>query len=77
MKLHRKKIHRSLILGSAAFIAFLCFLLSIQAYLSYSKSLYKRYDDKLSTILDYITNQTDIDDLYQCTLTGQKKRKIR
>ena len=75
MKLHRKKIHRSLILGSAAFIAFLCFLLSIQAYLSYSKSLYKRYDDKLSTILDYITNQTDIDDLYQCTLTGQKSEK--
>lgn len=75
MKLHRKKIHRSLILGSAAFITFLCFLLSIQAYLTYSKSLYKRYDDKLSSILDYITNQIDIDDLYQCTLTGQKSEK--
>ena len=75
MKLHRKKIHRSLILGSAAFITFLCFLLSIQAYLTYSKSLYKRYDDKLNNILDYITNQIDMDDLYQCTLTGKKSEK--
>ena len=75
MKLHRKKIHRSLILGSAAFITFLCFLLSIQAYLTYSKSLYKRYDDKLNNILDYITNQIDMDDLYQCTLTGVKSEK--
>ena len=75
MKLHRKKIHRSLILGSAAFIAFLCFLLSIQAYLTYSKSLYKRYDDKLNNILVYISNQIDMDDLYQSTLTGVKSEK--
>ena len=75
MKLHRKKIHRSLILGSAAFIAFLCFLLSIQAYLTYSKSLYKRYDDKLNNILVYISNQIDMDDLYQSTLTGIKSEK--
>ncbi len=75
MKLHRKKIHRSLILGSAAFIAFLCFLLSIQAYLSYSKSLYKRYNDKLNNILVYISNQIDMDDLYQSSLTGVKSEK--
>lgn len=68
----RKPINKSLILGSAVFIAFLSFLLSIQAYLTYSKSLYKRYDDKLSNILDYITNQIDVDDLYQCTRSGQK-----
>ena len=71
----KKPIHRSLILGSAVFIAFLSFLLSIQAYITYSSSLYKRYDDKLNNILDYITNQVDMDDLYQCTLTGQKSEK--
>ena len=72
---HKKTIHRSLILGSAVFIAFMCFLLSIQAYLTYSQSLYKRYDDKLSNILNYATNRIDLDDLYQNTITGQKTEK--
>ena len=75
MKEHKRPIHRSLILGSAVFVAFLCFILSVQSYLTYSKSLYKRYDDKLDNILNYITNQIDMDDLYQCTLTGQKSEK--
>jgi diguanylate cyclase (GGDEF)-like protein len=75
MKEHKKPIHKSLILGSAVFIAFLCFLLSIGAYFTYSKSLYKRYDDKLNNILNYATNQIDMDDLYQCTATGQKSEK--
>ena len=73
---HKKTIHRSLILGSAVFIAFMCFLLSIQAYLTYSQSLYKRYDDKLSNILNYATNSIDLDDLEQSTLTGQKTEKF-
>ena len=72
---HQRTIHRSLILGSAVFIAFMCFLLSIQAYLTYSQSLYKRYDDKLINILNYATNRMDLDDLYQNTITGQKTEK--
>jgi len=75
MKEHKRPIHRSLILGSTVFVTFLCFLLSIQAYLTYSKSLYKRYDDKLDNILNYISNQIDMDDLYQCTISGQKSEK--
>lgn len=75
MKNRKNPIHKSLIVGSAVFVAFLCLILSIQSYLTYSKSLYKRYDDKLDNILNYITNQIDMDDLYQCTLTGQKSEK--
>lgn len=75
MKEHKRPIHKSLILGSAVFVTFLSLLLSIQAYLTYSKSLYKRYDDKLSNILNYVTDQIDMDDLYQCTITGQKSEK--
>ena len=71
----KKPIHKSLIVGSAVFVAFLCLILSVQAYLTYSRSLYKRYDDKLDNILNYITNQIDMDDLYECTLTGQKSEK--
>ena len=75
MAAYKRPIHKSLVLGSAVFIAFLCFILSIQAYLTYSKTLYKRYDDKLDDILKYITTQVDLDDLYECVITGQKSEK--
>ena len=75
MAAYKRPIHRSLILSSAVFIAFMSFLLSIQAYLSYSKSLYNRYDDKLENILDYVTNQADLDDLYQNVITGERSEK--
>ena len=68
---YRSPIHRSLILGSAVFIAFLCLLLSVQSYLSYSKTLYRRYDDKLDNILDYVYHQIDVDDIYQCVLSKE------
>ncbi|MBR4397931.1 MAG: GGDEF domain-containing protein [Fibrobacter sp.] len=71
MAAYKRPIHRSLVLGSAVFIAFMCFLLSIQAYLSYSKSLYNRYDDKLDDILNYITKQVDVDAWYNSVVTGQ------
>ena len=77
MAAYKRPIHKSLVLGSAVFIAFLCFILSIQAYLTYSKSLYKRYDDKLDDILKYITTQVDLDNLYECVITGQQSDKYR
>ena len=75
MAAYKRPIHRSLVLGSAVFIAFMCFLLSIQAYLTYSKSMFERYDDKLDDILNYVTKQTDLDDLYECVIKGEKSEK--
>ena len=75
MSAYKRPIHRSLVLGSAVFIAFMCFLLSIQAYLTYSKSMFERYDDKLDDILNYVTKQTDLDDLYECVIKGEKSEK--
>ena len=75
MTAYKRPIHKSLVVGSAVFIAFMCFLLSIQSYLTYSKSLYKRYDDKLENILEYINHQIDLDDLYQCVITGDASEK--
>ena len=75
MAAYKRPIHRSLVLGSAVFIAFMSFLFSILAYLSYSKSLYNRYDDKLDDILNYISAQVDEDDLYQSLVTGETSEK--
>ncbi len=75
MAAYKKPIHRSLILGSALFITFMCFLLSVQSYLTFSKSLYKRYDDRLDNILNYVHSQMDADDLYNCVQTGVTSEK--
>ena len=53
----------------------MCILFSAQAYYTYSKTLYSRYDEKLSTLLDHITKRIDLDDLYQCVITGEKSEK--
>lgn len=37
--------------------------------------MYERYDDKLDDILNYITNQTDLDDLYECVIKGERSEK--
>ena len=71
MAAYKRPIQRSLVLGSALFTALLCFVFSIQAYLTYSKSLYKRYDDRLDNILNYITKQVDVDDLYNSVASGK------
>ena len=75
MAAYKKPIHRSLILGSALFITFMCFFLSVQSYLTFSKSLYKRYDDRLDNILNYVHSQMDADDLYNCVQTGVTSEK--
>ena len=75
MTTSKKPIHRSLILGSALFISFLCFFLSVQSYLTFSKSLYKRYDDRLDNILNYVHTQLDADDLYNCVQNKETSEK--
>ncbi len=75
MTTSKKPIHRSLILGSALFISFLCFFLSVQSYLTFSKSLYKRNDDRLDNILNYVHTQLDADDLYNCVQNKETSEK--
>ena len=53
----------------------MCILFSAQAYYTYSKTLYSRYNEKLSTLLNHVTKRIDLDDLYQCVITGEKSEK--
>ena len=75
MTVNRRPIRRSLFIGCAAFIAFMCLLFSSQAYYTYTKTLYSRYEEKLNNILNHIIGQVDQDDLYQCVITGEKSQK--
>lgn len=75
MKRKRKPIQRSLILGSALFISFMCFILSILSYFSFSKSLYERYNDHLATVIQFLSSQIDTDDLFHCVQTHTRSEK--
>lgn len=75
MTVNRRPIRRSLFIGSVAFIAFMCLLFSAQAYYTYTKTLYSRYDEKLNNILNHIIRQVDQDDLYQCVIMGEKSQQ--
>lgn len=77
MTAYKRPIQQSIILGSALFITFMCFFLSLQSYLSFSKSLFQRYDDRLDNILNYVHSQIDADDLYNCVQTKETSEKYK
>lgn len=73
---HKKKpIQRILVFGAAVFISFTCLILSIQSYLTFSKSLYTRYDEHLATVIQFLENQIDKDDLYNNVQTKERSAK--
>lgn len=76
MKQKRKPIQRSLVLGSAVFISFMSFILSLQSYFSFSKSLYERYNERLSTIINFLESQIDKDDLLNCVRSKEPSEKF-
>ena len=75
--MRKKPIHRSLILGSALFVSFLSIILSVQSYITFSKAMYTRYNDRLNGIVNYIHNQIDADDLYNCLQTKEPSEKYK
>ena len=76
MKQKKKPIQRSLVLGASLFISFLSFVLSLQSYFSFSKSMYARYNEQLSTIVHFLDSQIDKDDLYNCIQTKTPSEKF-
>ena len=76
MKPKKRPIQRSLVLASALFISFMSFILSIQSYFSFSKSLYTRYHEHLSTIISFLESQIDKDDLLNCVKSREPSTKF-
>ncbi len=70
MPANRKPLKKSIIISSSVFFLFLCLVLSIMTYNSYTKSLYRAYELRMADIIEYVESHIDKEDLSECVETG-------
>ncbi len=72
---NKKPLRRSIFIGCSVFIVFLCLVLSILTYRTYTSSLYHSYEERMTDIINYVESHIDKDDLSQCVATGVESEK--
>ncbi len=75
MTVNKKPLKKSIFISSSIFFLFLCLVLSILTYASYTKSLYGVYEQRMTDIISYVETHIDIEDLSQCVDTGVESDK--
>ncbi len=75
MPINRRPLRRSIFIGSSIFIILLCLILSILTYTTYTGSLYKSYEERMTDIINYVETHIDVDDLSECVATGVESEK--
>ncbi len=75
MTVNKKPLKKSIFISSSIFFLFLCLVLSILTYASYTKSLYGVYEQRMTDIISYVETHIDIEDLSQCLDTGVESDK--
>ena len=73
---YKKPLGRSIAIGSLAFVALLCLVLSIVNYSTYKAGLYRRYESHIRDILNFTRSQIDVDDLAKCLKGKYKSSKF-
>lgn len=73
----RKPLKRSIFLGCSMFFVLLCLVLSIVTYRSYTSSLYRAYEERMTDIIEYVYSHIDIEDLSECVDTGVESEKYK
>ena len=73
----RRPLKRSLLCGIALFIAVLCICLIGAQHFSVRRSLYRQYENRISSILNYTASKIDPDDLAECIRTGEISEQFR
>lgn len=77
MSANRKPLKRSIIIGCTVFIVLLCLILSVLTYTTYTRSLYRSYEARMTDIIEYVESHIDVDDLAQCIDTGVESEKFK
>lgn len=77
MKIYNKPLKRSIFLGCFVFFVLLCLILSILTYSTYTKSLYRSYEERMTDIINYVENHIDIEDLSECVRTEVESDKYK
>ena len=75
MQEKKKPIQRSIIVGCAVFMLLLCLLLTVQSYLQFSVALYRQSQQRLETVIQFVYEHVDRDDLRTCLNTRQMSVK--
>ena len=77
MSINKKPLKRSIFIGCSVFFIFLCLILSILTYRTYTDSLYRAYEERMSDIVNYVDAHIDKDDLKECCETGVESEKFK
>ncbi len=74
---NKKPLKRSIFIFSLGFVTLLCLILSILTYSTYTRSLYRSYDRRMTDILNYVESHIDNEDLSECVRTGVESEKYK
>ncbi len=77
MPVNTRPLKKSILISGSIFFIFLCLILSVLTYVSYTRSLYRAYELRMIDILDYVEAHMDIDDLSECVDTGVESDKYK
>ena len=72
----RKPLKRSLLCGIALLVIVLCICLAGAQYYTIHRTLYRQYESRIGSILNYAQSQIDADDLAQCIRTGTESEQF-
>ncbi len=75
MAKNNKSLKRSITIGYAIFIAFLCLILSLVTFYSHTQSLYSAYEERMTDLLNYVYYYIDLEDLGECCETFEPSDK--
>lgn len=73
----RRPLKRSLLCGISLFIFVLCIVLIGAQHFTIRQSLYRQYENRISSILNYAQSRIDADDLAICIRTGEESEQYR
>ncbi len=73
----RRPLKRSLLCGIILFIFVLCVVLVGAQHFTIRRSLYRQYESRIDSILDYAQGKIDPDDLAECIRTGRESEQFR
>ncbi len=71
----KRPIKRSIFIFTLAFITLLCLFLSILTYTTFTNTLYKSYNRRMTDILKFVESHIDKDNLYECVKTGEESEE--
>ena len=72
---YKRPLRRKILIGCAVFCILVCFAMGFMGALMYSNGMYQRYNKYMTGIINFVTDQMDVDDIQHCIETGEHSKK--